>query len=364
MLQVSCNRMLVRSASSHTELAAVVTASLRVAKILGTDLDALRRDLVPAVIHALELAMALAQKITVDGAMVSIAPLGHAFALEAVRAAKLPPQLSTIPGESAKGAGVSIAVPDPDFDHFPEINAPQTLDAVCDAAKSLLQGLVPIYDILGSNIENDALGFHASSLNPVSGAHPVTQDVTELRAALDATDRCFLEHPYLGQRYGEYGRRFTDADGAWMAFLVSVDAATRRKRIDWLARLLSVRGMPTDVVRYHLESIVVELVRANPDDAAKYQVLTQEAERLDVAITACIPRSVQNQTRQPVRGRSSRATQRYPHTRLWHRDRHSRGRRSARYQEGVAQRLEVDDERTALFNDLDSGGRGAGAQRP
>lgn len=293
MLQESCNRMLVRSASSNTDLTAVATDSSRVAEIIGADLDSFRRDLVPAVVPVLELAMTLGQKITSDGAMVPISPLGHAFALAAVHEAKPPPQLSETLGVSAQRGGAYIALPDPDFGRYPEINHPETLDAVCEAAKSLLRGLVPIYDALGSVTENDALGFHSSALNPLSGSHPVTQDVSELRAALAATDRCFREHPYLGKRYGAYGRRFTDADGAWMAYLASVDAPTRRKRIDWLARLLSARGMPTEVVRYHLESVVLELVRANPDDAAKYQSLTQEAERLDAAITACIPRSIQ-----------------------------------------------------------------------
>jgi hypothetical protein len=101
----------------------------------------------------------------------------------------------------------------------------------------------------------------ASSINPEAGNYPITEDPRELRAAQAAGTRCLQEIPYVAQRYGERGRRFTDSDGAWLCTLKGV-AVTRQ--VFWLGRVLAGRGMPRIVLERHIEILVEELRKAVP----------------------------------------------------------------------------------------------------
>jgi hypothetical protein len=133
-------------------------------------------------------------------------------------------------------------------------------------------------------VEAVDLGIHVLAVNPEGGSHPVTQDRREVHAALAATDHCLERLPYIVERYGARGRRFTDSDGLYLAHLVGADPEFRQKRLDWLGRLLSARGMPTGVLRLHLEIMADELDRATPDDAERFAVLRNEAARLRAAL--------------------------------------------------------------------------------
>lgn len=117
----------------------------------------------------------------------------------------------------------------------------------------------------------------ASSINPDAGNYPITDDPRELEAARLAGERCLREIPYVDQRYGEKGRRYTYSDGAWLATLASCEK-TAMKQVYWLARVLAGRGMPRYVLERHLELMVEELTRAVPEK--DYSLLGEAAARL------------------------------------------------------------------------------------
>lgn len=117
----------------------------------------------------------------------------------------------------------------------------------------------------------------ASSINPDAGNYPITDDPRELEAARVAGERCLQEIPYVDQRYGERGRRYTHSDGAWLATLARCDRSAM-KQIFWLGRVLAGRGMPRYVLERHLELMVEELQKAVPD--GDYSKLRDAAEEL------------------------------------------------------------------------------------
>lgn len=163
-------------------------------------------------------------------------------------------------------------------------------DAVLDAARSLLASFTTAFRAL-EPADPEGFGFHVTGLNPEGGVHPITQDPEELRVVLAATDRCLARYPYFLQRYGARGRRFTDSDGAWLVFLADANEATRLRRIDWLAQLLSARGLPSILLKIHLEILVEELERALPDRRGRYSALVSEAERLGRRFERCLATS-------------------------------------------------------------------------
>lgn len=112
-----------------------------------------------------------------------------------------------------------------------------------------------------------------SALNFDAGEHAVTQDPRELVAAVDAGERTWHEYPYYQARYGTRGRRFTSSDSAWLVTLASEPQSAQRARIDWLARLLAVRGMPSVLLEVHLLHLYEALVASVPERAAKYRSL-------------------------------------------------------------------------------------------
>ncbi len=91
-----------------------------------------------------------------------------------------------------------------------------------------------------------------TALNPEAGDHPIVHVPEHLRIAIDAGDRCHRAFGYLVRRFGERGRRFARSDGAWTATLCDLPPATARAQIDWLARLLASRGIPTVCLEHHL----------------------------------------------------------------------------------------------------------------
>ena len=113
----------------------------------------------------------------------------------------------------------------------------------------------------------------ANALNADAGSHAVTADPLELAAIERAAERSWAASPYIEQRYGERGRRFTRSDSGWIATLPDLPQDAVDRQLRWLGVLLASRGMPRLLLEEHLEVLAEELAVALPDRAAAYEKL-------------------------------------------------------------------------------------------
>src|SRR5262249_3488508 len=102
----------------------------------------------------------------------------------------------------------------------------------------------------------DALKHHVTAINFEAGDHAMPQRPAEIGLGVRAGNDAWRMFPYLEQRYGERGRRFTNSDSCW---LVTLTRAPRpeavSKALDWLRTVLSTRGIPTLILEAHLRAI-------------------------------------------------------------------------------------------------------------
>jgi hypothetical protein len=119
--------------------------------------------------------------------------------------------------------------------------------------------------------------FSAAMLNAEAGTHPVPSDPRELEASLRAGERCWRRFPYLAERYGERGLRFTRSDSAWLATLTRHEPPVVHQQVRWLRDVLATRGVPSVLLQTHLEILSDALGDAVPADRAAHDRLRQAA---------------------------------------------------------------------------------------
>ena len=155
--------------------------------------------------------------------------------------------------------------------------------------------------------------FSAAMVNAEAGPHAVPSDPREWEAALRAADSCWCRFPYLSERYGERGLRFTRSDAAWLATLIQFDPPLVVEKVTWLRGVLATRGIPSVVLQTQLEMLADELGAALPDgrtgrhgrlreaaaglrEARRTRISDEQiallAEEFDVATEACSPTRV------------------------------------------------------------------------
>ena len=117
-------------------------------------------------------------------------------------------------------------------------------------------------------------------LNPAAGDVPVPEDPRELEAALRAGPVTYRMFPYVQWRYGERGRKFTESDSAWLAWLVRHEQSHVNEQVLWLRSVLSNRGMPGWILETHLVGLFKQLVRSIPERRAAYEKLISASELL------------------------------------------------------------------------------------
>ena len=106
----------------------------------------------------------------------------------------------------------------------------------------------------------------ASVVNSDAGGHEITTDATLLRAAVRAAQGSIDAMPYYGARYGARGSRFATTDSAWLVSLAWLSEAGAIRQVEWLARVLAARGMPSWLLEIHLDALVREVRSvADPD---------------------------------------------------------------------------------------------------
>lgn len=120
----------------------------------------------------------------------------------------------------------------------------------------------------------------ASAVNPDAGLHKVTGDPAELEAARRAADDTWAAFPYYEARFGERGKRFGFSDAGWLVTLCDRTKDDACEQVQWLAVVLSSRGMPSVMLEHHLGTLCDRLCVALPERAAKYETLRACAREL------------------------------------------------------------------------------------
>jgi heme oxygenase len=96
---------------------------------------------------------------------------------------------------------------------------------------------------------------HVTTINFEAGDHAIPQNPAEIVLALRAGKSAWERYPYLDQRFGERGRRFTNSDSCWLVALARMPVETATKNLKWLRTVLSTRGIPTVILERHLQRI-------------------------------------------------------------------------------------------------------------
>lgn len=261
----------------------------------ATHLDRLRDDLrfleprlVPDLVLAEAEAQRLARRIRTDSVARPLALVGYAYVLDGsalgaetlLRAAAEAYALTPSDGLSYL-ASLAESAPSDVADLRRRLDALVLTDeqqgTVLEAASELGAGVHAMLTHLHPPGEVRHL---ATSINVEAGMHAVPQDPAELAAALAAADDCWAEFPYLERRFGERGRRFTRSDGAWLATLVTLSPERTNGQIDWLARVLAARGLPSLLLQRHLQCLVARMLVDVPRRAGAYAGLSAAAERM------------------------------------------------------------------------------------
>jgi hypothetical protein len=127
--------------------------------------------------------------------------------------------------------------------------------------------------------------------NPDAGNHPLPDNPDEVIASIRAAERCMDTFPYLGIRFGQRGDAFARTDSGYLTTLVRFPQDYLIEQVQWLARVLSNRGMPRWLMEVHLEILAEELGRAIPSGSADYGKLQADAAVLGNERRAIIPQA-------------------------------------------------------------------------
>ena len=152
-------------------------------------------------------------------------------------------------------------------------------DSVISAAHEAFSGLEKLYSVLFP-MEKGGKFFHVTRINPEAGNHPIADDEREISAALTASNRAWAMYPYYQARYGERGKRFSDSDTCWLVTLTNLDPESLRQQMNWLARLLAIRGMPSIMLEKTIQLLHEELINQIPEKKPVYDKLLKAADML------------------------------------------------------------------------------------
>ena len=161
-------------------------------------------------------------------------------------------------------------------------------DSVISAAHEAFSGLEKFYSVLFP-LKTREKSFHVSRINPEAGNHPIPEDEREITAALTASNRAWATFPYYQARYGERGKRFSDSDTCWLVTLKHLDPESLQHQMNWLARLLATRGMPSIMLENTIELLHAELTKKVPENKPAYDKLFKAADMLAEKRRRCIP---------------------------------------------------------------------------
>jgi heme oxygenase len=129
-------------------------------------------------------------------------------------------------------------------------------------------------EVVGSTIRRAR---EQCSINPASGAHSITLDIGEIRAAFRAAERSWQRFPYYEMRYGAPSQGSLWSDSKWLVKLLQADQSKVNQQVLSLAQFVSQRGTPQWLMEQHLATLYQELVEAIPEKQADYAKLLVSA---------------------------------------------------------------------------------------
>lgn len=118
-----------------------------------------------------------------------------------------------------------------------------------------------------------AHAFHVAGLNPEAGHHAMPQDPRDITLALRAGREAWNRHPYLAERFGARGARFTSSDSCWLLTLTERPPEVTTHQLNWLRGVLSTRGIPTIILETHLRALAAALQAEFPAETSAAHAL-------------------------------------------------------------------------------------------
>ena len=276
--------------SSCDPVASVWNDSLRKRPLLAEDLEFFNPRIEPDYMPAIEAALAMTEKIRIRSIEDPPALLGYLYVFEGSTLGNhmhRPDITAAFHLEGLNGcryyASYEEQVPEKwrQFKHTMEaaLGDANLHDPIISAAHEAFAGLENLYGVLFP-MEKGEKSFHVTRINPEAGNHPIAEDEREISAALTASNRVWALYPYYQVRYGERGKRFSDSDICWLVTLKNLDPESLCQQINWLARLLATRGMPSIMLENTIQFLHEELMRNVPENKPAYDKLLGAADML------------------------------------------------------------------------------------
>lgn len=170
-------------------------------------------------------------------------------------------------------------------------NFTEKLDSLTDDFKireDIISAAIEIYKDL-MNIFNYLFAFdekmlenHITSYNPEAGNFSIPTNPLEINAAISSGVNIWYEYPYYEKRYGERGRRFTVSDSVWLVTLSELPEEFAINQVNWLAKFLAKRGMPTCTMELQMQEMYQNLSILIPEDESKYLIFKKCAMEIKI----------------------------------------------------------------------------------
>ena len=165
-------------------------------------------------------------------------------------------------------------------------------DTLIGAAQAAYAGVASIA-AAAFPYREDELRLRVTAINPEAGRHAMPRSDVEVARALRCARVAWERFPYLADRFGERGRRFTNSDSCWLVSLYDEAPSDVTASLRWLRGVLASRGLPTVILEHHLEAIdrdvaLDDAVRASAASGFRAAIEGFRAER-----AALIPTDVQ-----------------------------------------------------------------------
>lgn len=162
-------------------------------------------------------------------------------------------------------------------------------EAIHSATGGALATFECFHGIFDALQNDDGRSVHATAINPEAGNHPVPLDDRLSHIANEVGRNCHAAFGYLCRRYGSRGEAFARSDGVWLVTLCEIPSEQARKRIDWLSRLLSARGIPSLCLEHHLDMLHEALVEEKAIPGQDSDRLLQLARHVGSNRSAAVP---------------------------------------------------------------------------